>query len=263
MIPPLLGVPETRRYTSAARVKEDTDASHPPFLSQSLGLRRRCIARRLPARRARAGRQAGRVVEQGLLPRRGRGHAEDRGRLPEQGEGRGRPLLHRAGGSAQEDQRRPHRAPRARRGLLLLQRLAGGAEVRLERPAHRLLGRGGRAQAPLQREDARGGARAERQDQEARLLRRPYRGADDAHPLLARLAARGGDGRCAGQDPHEVGRVLGLLEKGAGRAAQEGRRQVRQALWRRNDRIHARQRHALQLRHGAAVVPGRGHRRRR
>jgi len=34
--------------------------------------------------------------------------------------------------------------------------------------------------------------------------------------LLARHAARGGDGRRARQDSDEVGRVLGLLEEGSG-----------------------------------------------
>src|SRR5881409_1387079 len=151
------------------------DASDPPSILEGHHARHRRHRRgRLPARRPGAGTEAGRVVEQGLLSRRRRRDAEDREGVREPREGRGRPLLHRAGGPAQEDQRRAHRAPRARRRLLLLQRLAGGAEVRLVRPARRLLGRRGRAQAPLQREDARGRPRAERQDEEARLLRRAH-----------------------------------------------------------------------------------------
>src|SRR2546425_728365 len=90
--------------------------------------------------------------------------------------------------------------------------------------------------------------------EEDAVLRRADRGADDAHPLLARSAARGRDGGRPGQGPDEVGRLLDLLEEGAGRAPEEGSREVRQALRPRHDRVHARQRHPLQLRDGAALV---------
>ena len=62
--------------------------------------------------------------------------------------------------------------------------------------------------------------------QEARVLRCADRGPDHANPLLERSPQGGGHARRPRQDPHEVGRVLGVLEEGAG---QSSARRIRQS----------------------------------
>ncbi len=194
------------------------NGSDPPAFPQNYGRgRRRCGEHiELPHGVARPNQEAGCVVEPRLLQGRRRVDAEDRRGVPQGEERRPRHLLHHPGRSPQQDHQRPHRPPRPRRGLLLLQRLGDHAQVRVGRPARGDHRHHQRPQAALHREVPRGRLLLRQQGQEARVLRRAHRGPDHAYSLLEGSRQGGRPARRPREDPHEVGRVLGVLEEGAG-----------------------------------------------